>query len=895
MPQQSDESLFSTAKPQHEPLAARMRPRNLDEYIGQDHIVGKGRLLRRAIAADQLTSVIFYGPPGSGKTTLARVIANHTKSNFITLNAVLTGVAEIRASIKQAEDFYKMWQRRTILFVDEVHRWNKAQQDALLPWVENGTIILIGATTENPFFEVNKALVSRSRVFQLKPLTKEDLLNAAKMALSDTERGYGHWNVQFEEGALEHLVDTANGDARSLLNALELAVETTPEKWDPTAQPPVPSWGTTIYISRETAEESIQKKVVLYDRDGDYHYDIISAFIKSLRGRDPDAAMYWLARMVRAGEDPDFIFRRMLISACEDTGLADPHAIDVVVSCANAFDRVGMPEGRYHLAHAALYLATAPKSNSSMAFFDALASVEKEDAEVPNHLRDASRDAEGFGHGDGYLYPHAYRDHWVAQQYLPDELVGRVFYTPSDQGYEKNIREDVLSRREMQIASILEKAVSPDAARRAQRMQDTAETGSKNTTSNSTFSSSAEDPTYRIDDKIKRAGGEHEGERENNYSDAHPGIFSHNNVETGGRNVIVNPISEWWINAHFKGSGTQHAEQLTFSPKDTRKDNALDRADKAWRSRLDTNRAEVLLSIRDTMTTVAELSRHDRSLVWNADDGLLLWEVSRKTPEGVTCGLCRSEKGMQILEQYGRTLGDLDRPILLCRPQTAADYLTPEDFTYILAQFQYKGTVFDRLFFRDPFVSKDSVAALAKAFAAAVTMNTGAHGVTTTDEADANTEVPSEPPLAQGWKAVIAQRIPCHGQRVSDLVANQVLTAQARSPFEETLEKMHQAEEKFFGDKKNPLFNWNDDTVCTNFRKAGFTVTSASQTLNEKRRITPQEIARWFDTGTSAYAAAMAEAIGGEELNKFRELLMTAAENTLFTWQTEIVFITVSA
>ena len=279
--------LFDSVKKNKEPLAARMRPRNLDEYIGQDHIVGKGRLLRRAIAADQLSSVIFYGPPGSGKTTLARVIANHTKSNFITLNAVLTGVQDIRTSIKQAEDYFKLYNRRTILFVDEVHRWNKSQQDALLPWVENGTIILVGATTENPFFEVNKALVSRSRVFQLKALTAQDLEKAAQMALADTERGYGHWKVQFESGALEHLIETANGDARSLLNALELAVETTPEKWEPEAQPPVPEWGSTIFVTKEAAEESIQKKVVLYDRDGDYHYDIISAFIKSLRGRAP--------------------------------------------------------------------------------------------------------------------------------------------------------------------------------------------------------------------------------------------------------------------------------------------------------------------------------------------------------------------------------------------------------------------------------------------------------------------------------------------------------------------------------------------------------------------------------------------------------------------------------
>lgn len=444
------EDLFAShTDTSQEPLAARMRPRTLDEYIGQDHIVGDNRLLRRAIQADRLSSVIFYGPPGTGKTTLARVIANHTKSNFVTLNAVLAGVSQIREAIHAASEQRTLYGRRTILFVDEVHRWNKSQQDALLPWVENGTIILIGATTENPFFEVNKALVSRSRVFQLKPLTARDLRKAADAALTDKERGYGRWRVEFEEGAVEHLIETAAGDARSLLNALELAVETSVPSWPPEE-------GAKIFITAEAAEESIQKKVVLYDRDGDYHYDVISAFIKSLRGRDPDAAMYWLARMVAAGESPDFIFRRMLISACEDTGLADPHAISVVASCAAAFDRVGMPEGQYHLAHAALYLATAEKSNSSLCFFDALASVEKEDADVPTHLKDASRDAEGFGHGAGYFYPHSYKDHWIAQQYLPDALAGKVFYTPGKLGYEKEIRADVLRRRELQIAAMLE-------------------------------------------------------------------------------------------------------------------------------------------------------------------------------------------------------------------------------------------------------------------------------------------------------------------------------------------------------------------------------------------------------------------------------------------------------
>ena len=444
--------LFETAAAAERlPLAARMRPRSLDEYIGQEHIVGKGRLLRRAIQADRLSSVIFFGPPGTGKTTLAQVIANHTKSNFLSLNAVLAGVQQIRDAIASAEQYKKLYGKPTILFVDEVHRWNRAQQDALLPWVENGTVIFIGATTENPFFEVNKALVSRSRVFQLKALTDADLYRTVERCLQDTERGYGKWKVVFTEGALEHLVETAAGDARSLLNALELAVETSAEQWPP----PV---GTEIIIDMQAAEESIQQKAVLYDKDGDYHYDIISAFIKSIRGSDPDAALYWLARMVRAGESPHFIFRRMLISACEDIGLADPHALTVVTSAAAAFDRIGLPEGRYHLTHAALYLATCPKSNSSLGFFDALKAVEKEQTEVPNHLKDANRDGESLGHGEGYLYPHAYRDHWIAQQYLPDELIGRVFYTPGYTGYEEKIRNEVLAKRETQLAAIHEAA-----------------------------------------------------------------------------------------------------------------------------------------------------------------------------------------------------------------------------------------------------------------------------------------------------------------------------------------------------------------------------------------------------------------------------------------------------
>jgi putative ATPase len=429
----------------HHPLAYRMRPRTLDEYVGQDHIVGEGRLLRRAIQADQLSSIILYGPPGTGKTTLARVIANTTESHFSTINAVLSGVKELRYEIEEASNRLSLYSKRTILFIDEVHRWNKSQQDALLPWVENGTFILIGATTENPYFEVNSALVSRSRIFQLTPLTSEDLWKIAKATLKDKERGYGRWQVTFEEGALEHIVDIANGDARSLLNALELAVETSPDDFPPPE-------GETIFISQGAAEESIQRKVVLYDKEGDYHFDVISAFIKSIRGSDSDATLYWLAKMVRSGEDPKYIFRRMLISAAEDVGLADPNAISVVASSAAAFDRVGLPEGRFHLTLAALYLASAPKSNSTLAFYDALQAIEEErDSEVPNHLKDGARDKKGFGHGEGYLYPHAYQNHWVAQQYLPTALQGKVFYNPTEMGYEGQIREEVMQRREAQL------------------------------------------------------------------------------------------------------------------------------------------------------------------------------------------------------------------------------------------------------------------------------------------------------------------------------------------------------------------------------------------------------------------------------------------------------------
>ena len=427
----SDSDLFDASakdfRSSRAPLADRMRPRTLDEYIGQEHILGPGRLLRRSIEADRLTSVIFYGPPGTGKTTLARIIANTTRSHFRTLNAVLAGVKDIRESIADAETRLKHHQQRTILFIDEVHRFNKAQQDALLPHVENGTVTLIGATTENPYFEVIKALVSRSRIFELKSLTEDDLRRVAEFALGNEERGYGRRNVSVDWDALDHLVSTANGDARSLLNALELAVETTPD-----GEP----------VTLEVAEESIQKRAVLYDKEGDAHYDTISAFIKSLRGSDPDAAMYWMGRMIYAGEDPRFIIRRMLIFAAEDIGLADPRALQVATSCAQAFEWVGLPEGRFHLAQCCLYLATAPKSNSTYTFFDVLRYVEQEQSgEVPNHLKDGSRDAAGLGHGEGYLYPHSYRNHYTPQQYLPDAMQGLYFYEPSDVGYERTIKE----------------------------------------------------------------------------------------------------------------------------------------------------------------------------------------------------------------------------------------------------------------------------------------------------------------------------------------------------------------------------------------------------------------------------------------------------------------------
>ena len=421
------------------PLASRLRPETLEEVVGQQHIIGKDKLLYRAIKADKLTSVIFYGPPGTGKTTLAKVIANATSAKFCQINATVAGKKDMEAVVEEAKRTRGMYQQKTILFIDEIHRFHKGQQDYLLPFVEDGTVILIGATTENPYFEVNRALISRSTVFELKPLSLEEIEVLIRRAVYDEKKGMGSYHAEIEADALQFLADMAGGDARLALNAVELAVLTTKRSVDG-----------MIHLTLEVVSECIQKRVVRYDKDGDNHYDTISAFIKSMRGSDPDAAVYYLAKMLYAGEDIRFIARRIMICASEDVGNADPMALTVAVSAAQAVERIGMPEAQIILSQAVLYVASAPKSNAAvMAISKAMESVQTKRTSVPAHLQDAHYGGhENLGHGVGYRYAHDYPGHYVKQQYLPDELMGTVFYEPTENGYEKNIRKYLDSLRE---------------------------------------------------------------------------------------------------------------------------------------------------------------------------------------------------------------------------------------------------------------------------------------------------------------------------------------------------------------------------------------------------------------------------------------------------------------
>ena len=415
------------------PLASRLRPTTLDEVVGQQHIIGKGKLLYRAIKADKLSSIIFYGPPGTGKTTLAKVIANTTSAEFKQINATSAGKKDMEEVVQQAKNNQGMYGKKMILFIDEIHRFNKGQQDYLLPFVEDGTIILIGATTENPYFEVNSALLSRSIIFELKKLDKEDIKVLLQRAVNDHEKGMGSFNAMIDDDALEFLADVCNGDARAALTAIELGILTTDRSEDG-----------KIHITIDVASECIQKRVISYDKTGDNHYDTISAFIKSMRGSDPDAAVYYLARMLYAGEDIKFIARRIMICASEDVGNADPMALVVATSASQAIERIGMPEAQIILSQAATYVACAPKSNAAYGAIDAAMGVVRNNVTplVPTHLQDAHyKGAEKLGHGLGYKYAHDYPNHYVKQQYLPDDLVGTKFYVPTEMGYEKKIRE----------------------------------------------------------------------------------------------------------------------------------------------------------------------------------------------------------------------------------------------------------------------------------------------------------------------------------------------------------------------------------------------------------------------------------------------------------------------
>lgn len=419
------------------PLADRMRPETIGHFIGQDHILGEGKFLNRSIKADRINSMIFYGPPGTGKTTLAMIISNTTNMLFEKLSAVTSGVKDIREVINRAEENLKLYNKRTILFIDEIHRFNKSQQDALLPFVERGIVILIGATTENPYFEVNKALLSRVMILKLESLTRDNLKKMIHNALNNKDRGLGDYKVNISEEAIDYLLTIADGDGRMILNSLEIGVLSTPK--DQNGE---------IHLDLQAIKSSVQIKAVKYDKDGDQHYDTVSAFIKSMRGSDPDATLYWLAKMINAGEDPKFIARRIIISASEDIGNADPNALNIAVSAFNAVNVIGMPEGRIPLAQAALYMATAPKSNAAYLGIDkALEDIRTKDiGEVPAHLKDGHyQGAKNFGHGIGYQYPHDYKGAYVDQQYLPNEFVYKKYYNPTEYGYEKIIKERMTS------------------------------------------------------------------------------------------------------------------------------------------------------------------------------------------------------------------------------------------------------------------------------------------------------------------------------------------------------------------------------------------------------------------------------------------------------------------
>ncbi len=705
---------------QNSPLAHRLRPRTLAEYVGQEHILGPGRLLRRSIEADKVSSLILYGPPGTGKTTLASVIAQTSQSHFVTINAVLAGIPILRQEIAAADERYQEQRQRTTLFVDEVHRWNKAQQDALLPHVELGTVVFVGATTENPFFEVIKPLVSRSRVFQLRPLTETDIQLLMERALRDKENGFGDLDVRLDPEAMAHLVDVANGDARSALNALELAVVTTPadEKEE-------------IHIDLATAEESIQRRAVLYDKEGDVHYDSISAFIKSLRGSDPDAALYWGSKMIYAGEDPAFLFRRMTILASEDVGLADPQAIAVVESCWSAFERLGLPEGMYPLSQAIIYLATAPKSNSTMGIFEALRTVETEqESEVPTPLKDSNRDDQAFGHGKGYLYPHAFTGHWVRQRYLPVGLEGKVFYEPGQMGYEAKIRTEVLRRREEQLAA---------------------------------------DPEWK---------------------------------SFGGENV-------------------------TYSPPDKGRENWLQRAGHAANTSLG--------QVRDEVFTRLDLKRHDRVLVLNADDGLLLWEACRRTPEGGVWALVSPER-METLQEMSRNLTEMERPQLITGLNQIPGDLEFESFAGM-----------------DP--CTDPAAQLWCELAAA---------------------------LPAGSMGVCSQKLPRQGQRVFELVPTDDLG--------ELQDLLQAVEEDIWHHNPNPHQNWDKDSLQEVMSASGFEVEIELQMRPERRYLNRKQVMSWFEPTHRLGTELLARGVSVQDVARIARRYDQHLGNKTVPWQQCVAF-----